>query len=136
MKKWIIGVSVLVAATLIACGSDSKPDDADVNRLNDRVNSSVPTPPDKPVKTQITTGDWEVGKADNLDAGVISPGTYVITALETGNGCYYKAVKNFDDSFESIIVNGNIDPGKTKLLVVKSSYKGLVLENDCLAKKK
>ena len=137
MKKWIVGVSVLVAATLIACGSDNKPDDADVNRLNDNAASTEASAlPAKPVERVITAGDWEVGNKENLNAGVITTGVYVITSPTDSFGCTWETVRNFSGEGNYLISVGNVDAGKTGRVEIKSSVKGLKLEGDCLAKKK
>lgn len=135
MKKWWVIPAIGIAATIIACGTGS-PSDNDVSRVNEHANTSVS--PTKPAnqQLQIDGGDWEVGKKDNISAGIISPGKYVIIATESGYGCYWETVKNFDKNGDYIIANGNVDPGHTGIAVVKSTYAGLSLVGDCLAKKK
>lgn len=134
MKKYLAIVAVVLM--LIGCGSVSEPDENDINRLNEHAGKSTALPQTKPVKKQITSGDWEVGKKENLNAGIITAGTYVITATAGGFGCYWETVRNFDGDFRSIISNGNVDPGATARVNVKSSYAGLRLQNDCVAQKK
>lgn len=135
MKKWYAIPAIGIIATLIACGSGS-PSDNDVNRVNERAAASVAPAKSAAQQLQIDGGDWEVGKKDDISAGIISPGKYVITATENGYGCYWETVKNFDKNGDYIIANGNVDPGHTGIVVVKSTYAGLSLVGDCLAKKK
>lgn len=136
MKKLYVICGTITALTLIACGVSSKPTSDDTNRLNNQTSGATSHAAKAPVKKQITSGSWEVGKKENLDAGIIAPGIYLITGLDDGVGCYWETVKNFDNSLDSIIANDNVDPGATARVNVKSSYAGLILKNDCLAAKK
>jgi hypothetical protein len=131
----LIGVS---AITAIACSSaPNEATDADVSRLNEHANNKQSsTPVASPKPKLITGGDWEIGNKEDIGAGVITPGTYIITVPESGYGCYYETVKDFEQKFDSIIANGNVDPGQTARVVVKKSYAGLSLKGDCLATKK
>lgn len=134
MRKIIAGAVVLLVA--IGCASDpATPDANDLEKLDKQAGNNSAAP-EAPAKKYINGGDWEVGKKENLEAGVITAGTYVISVPETGIHCYWETVKDFEGSFDSIIANGNIDPGTTARVVVKSSYAGLSLKGDCIAKKK
>jgi hypothetical protein len=137
MKKFLVGGGL--ALLLIGCGSTATPSDDDNNRLNENANNGVATTSATKapvVNKTIGGGTWEVGTKDNISAHVISPGTYVITTPEDGYNCYWETVRDFEDGVNSIIANGNVDPGQNALAVVKSSYKGLILKGECLAVKK
>jgi hypothetical protein len=136
MKKYLVATGII--AVLVGCGSAS-PSDDDSKRLDDNADSTATATqkaaPQVKAK-EITEGDWEVGKKEDTDSGVITAGIYVITAINDGTGCYWQTSKNFDNTLDSIIANGNIEPGKVARVNVKSSYAGLSLSGDCLAKKK
>ena len=135
-KSIIIGASIASVALLIACGSSpEEPTSNDVEEINQHANKGNPAPT-APKTKNITSGDWEIGEKDELEAGVITPGTYIVTATENGFNCYWSTVKDFDQELTSIIANGNISPGEKARVVVKSSYAGLTLKGDCLAVKK
>lgn len=136
MRKSIT-VSTGIAVLLIGIACSSAPNEGtteDINRLNEHAKAPVASSAPRP--KLITGGDWEVGSKENIDSGVITAGTYIITVPEDGYGCYYETVKDFEQKFDSIIANGNIDPGQTARVVVKKTYAGLSLKGDCLAKKK
>lgn len=134
-KMWYgIGAVALISGA-IACASDpATPTQSDIDKLDKQV-SPVESTTTK-AKDYITGGDWEVGKKDNYEAGVITPGTYIVTVADGGSHCYWKALKNFDNTLNSIIANDIIEPGSTSRVVVKSTYAGLSLGSDCVAKKK
>ncbi len=136
-KKYLLGIPVV--ALLIACGSggtDATSDD--IARLNEQANGNPSVASTPKVKvTNITDGDWEVGAKDNFAAGIISPGTYVVTSpADNSSGCLWMTVKDFTGESGSIINVGTVNPGKSGRMVVKKSYGGVSLDGDCLAKKK
>ncbi len=141
MKKFLSIVGVTFAAAIaIACGGGGPTDD-DANRLNEHANVNPPASATATATRnikQITAGDWEVGTKENLNAGVITPGTYVVTAAETGSHCYYAVLNSFDedDLGKSIASNSILQPGATGRVVAKKTHAGLRLQGDCLAKKK
>lgn len=144
MKKILATGSVIIAVFLIGCGANS-PTKSDRENLDTQVTTTTPqatsttvvkTPPPVAKVKDITEGDWEIGKKDNLDAGVITPGLYIVTAIADSYGCYWERVRDFDGDVDSIISNGNIDEGKFARVNVKASDKGLHLDSGCLAKKK
>ncbi len=146
MRK-LIG-TIVIAVCGLACagvllGTDSEPNKTDVERLLDNANpgevvgSTAVNGAKSAVMTSVLTeGDWEVGEKDEYAAGVITPGTYIITGNSDGFNCYWQTVKDWNGTFKSIIANGNISPGKNARVVVKSSYAGLSLKGDCSAAKK
>lgn len=136
-KKVVFATGIVAFLFIIGCGvgSSTEPTASDNKRLDNQANGTV-NPSSKPVAAkQIIAGDWKVGTKENIDAGTITPGTYVVTSPDDGIGCYWRRVKAFDGEFNSIIANGLVDPGKTSRVVVKATDKGLSLEHDCLAKK-
>jgi small nuclear ribonucleoprotein (snRNP)-like protein len=135
MNKKLIATGTIAALFLIGCGSSPKVTSDDEKRVDGQAHG-VPENQGQSVEpAHIEAGDYKIGKKDDLTAGIISPGTYVITALSDGINCYWARLKNFDNDMNSIIANGNIDPGRNARVTVKSTDKGLKLENDCLAKK-
>jgi len=132
MQKYLaVGV---IALFIVGCGAGSTATEDDVNRLNEHANEAT-TKSKAPVKKEITAGDWEIGKKENLAAGIITSGTYVITTPADGFNCYWETLRNFDQTINSVVANGNIAPNTTARVVVKDSYKGLSLQGECLAKK-
>jgi hypothetical protein len=134
MKNSIKVALAVSAVFLIGCGSTSANED-DVNRLNDNAGNTSTKPQVAKVK-EMTSGSWELGSKEDLNSGTIVAGTYIVTATSSGFGCYWETVKDFDNTIESIVANGNIDPGATARVNVKKSYAGITLRGDCLAKKK
>ncbi len=138
----VLGVMGLACAGVLL-GTNNDPSSEDVNRLLENaspgeVTGSVAAKAAKnTAKTQVmTSGDWEIGEKDEYEAGVITPGTYIVTANSDGINCYWQTVKDWNQTFKSIIANGNISPGENARVVVKSSYAGLSLKGDCSALKK
>lgn len=92
--------------------------------------SSAPAVSEAPAKAAVKAqtlgaGSWEVGSE-------VKPGTYTTTAEEH---CYWARLKGFDGDFDSIIANGNLDPGQRGRITVKKSDKGLQLTGDCTWKR-
>ncbi len=146
MRK-LIGSVVAVVCGLACLGffinQDNEPSKTDIDRLIDNANAGVATgstaskaAKDIVKKSVITSGDWEIGEKDEFNAGVITPGTYIVTANSDGINCYWSTVKDWNQTLKSIIANGNISPGENARVVVKSNYAGLTLKGDCSAVKK
>ena len=131
MKKYLFAIAAIF---LIGCGA-TEPTEDDINRLNEHASNNTSAPKISANK-ELTAGSWEIGKKEDISAGVILPGTYIITVPSTGINCYWETVKDFDQTLKSIVANGNVSPGETTRVVVKKSYAGLTLNGDCLGKKK
>lgn len=135
MKKYL-GIAA-VAIMLFGCAPTStEPSETDVKRVTDRANGVSAPPATTTVNGKITQGDWEVGNKANYEAGVITPGTYVLTVPENGFGCTWETVKNFSregNYFHSI---GFVQPNQVVNVVVKQHHFGLSLQGECLAVKK
>lgn len=146
MKKKYIATGIVIALALIGCGSPA-PSENDKKNLDKQTKPypiptlSVYTPTPlpkvkaKPVDLLLTDGSWVVGKKDNYDAKTFTLGTYVIAASADGFNCYYEVVRNFEGNLQSVITNGNVNPGSSIRVTIKSNAKGLNLKGECLAKK-
>lgn len=136
MNKRLVALFISTGILVVGCAGSPEPNSSDNTRIDQQTeNDEGFSAPATPANNKIEAGTWKVGKKDNIPGGVITPGEYVITATEDGYGCYWQRVRNFSGEFNSIIANGNIDQGKTARVTVKSSDKGLELQNSCLAKK-
>jgi hypothetical protein len=69
-------------------------------------------------------GTWAVGSD-------IKPGTYV-TSRNTGLGCYWARLRNFDGELNSIIANGDLATGANGRFTVKRTDKGVELSGGCV----
>lgn len=78
------------------------------------------------VPTTVGDGTWEVGAE-------VQPGTYTVTS---DGYCYWARLKNFDGELDSIITNGNLDPGARGRVTVRKSDKGIELAGGCTWKRK
>lgn len=138
MKKYLVASGSVFAMFLIACGSPSSPNDEDINRLNNHATAPSVTITVSPTNVDVisneTTQDWKVGTKDNFNAGILSPGSYIVVSGST-TSCYWARVKGFDGELDSIISNGNIEAGSTARVTVKKTDKGLTLQGDCAATK-
>jgi hypothetical protein len=136
MKKWLVPAVAGFSVFIIGCGVSSKPSNEDTKRLNDNTQGTADAtlPPAKPTGV-IGSGDWKVGTKANFSANTIVPGTYTITGITDGYGCYWEVVKNFTGEGDYIITNGNIEPGHNGTVVIKKTAGGLRLDSGCIAKK-
>lgn len=131
---WIIfGVMAVITVGLcliVGLSIDNSKKPTDVPRTTAIATTAAQTHPTakavpvKPTVVVVGDGSWEVGTE-------IKPGTYTTTVgLNTG-GCYWARLRNFDGGLDSIIDNGNYDPGAHGRIVVKSSDKGVELTGGC-----
>lgn len=77
-------------------------------------------------------GDYNVGTTTSASKKTLKPGTYVVQAVK--GPCYWARVKSWDGELDSVIVNNNIDEGKSQNVTVKKTDKGLHLQGYCLLK--
>jgi hypothetical protein len=69
-------------------------------------------------------GTWAVGSD-------IKAGTYA-TSRNTGPGCYWARLRDFEGGLDSIIANGNLAPGAKGRFTVRKADKGVELSGGCV----
>jgi hypothetical protein len=88
----------------------------------------------KPKAVTLEASTYRVGDKTDVGAEVIAPGLWKVSTPADGINCYWARLKNFDGELTSIRANGNVAPGKSALVTVKATDKGLELLGDCSAK--
>lgn len=91
-------------------------------------------PKARPAAVVLGTGTYQVAKRTDVEADEIAPGLWKISTPEDGHNCYWARLRNFDGELTSVRANGNVAPGKTAIITVKTTDKGLELLGTCEAK--
>lgn len=116
-------LAALATAALIAVGCGSTPnDDAPV-----QPNPPAGTAQARKAAPKVAT----VGDGQHAVGEDIKPGTYTTVVGEDSFGCYWARVNDFEGELQSIIANGNLDPGAKGRIVVKKSDAGVEFKGGC-----
>jgi hypothetical protein len=121
-------LAALVAALVVTAGclSDS-PENSPV----------LPNPPaDTPAQgRKATPKPAGIGDGQHAVGPDIKAGTYTTTVPEDSLGCYWARVNDFEGELQSILANGNLEPGAKGRIVVKSGDAGVEFKGGCEWKK-
>jgi hypothetical protein len=119
-------LAALAAFALIAVGCNSTPDDSPV----------LPNPPAETVQgRKAAPKPAGIGDGQHAVGPDIKAGTYTTTVPADSFGCYWARVNDFEGELQSILANGNLEPGAKGRIVVKSSDAGVEFKGGCEWKK-
>lgn len=129
-RKTILGLTAAVVGALgtIACGGAGPNGGGIPAPEGSNTATSSKSTGGSGAANSLMSGTLEVGKD-------VKPGTYSTAAGESSFGCYWARLRNFDGEMDSIIANGNVEPGQRGRFTVKKSDKGLELNGDCVWKR-
>lgn len=118
-------VAAILAATLTGCGSDEPPPPVDPSPTTPAADQPTTVPP---VATAPAT---PTGLRDSIYVvgQDIPPGTYVTTVPADGP-CYWARLRSFGEP-DSIIDEGNPDPGEVARVTVLATDRGFKVANGC-----
>lgn len=115
----VIGLCAIGGLAIAAAG---------VNGAAKSLATSMPSTPvtKKPAAKSgaLQAGDYVVGRD-------VKAGTYNVTTGPDGINCYWARVKAFDGDLESVLANGNVQPGQKAKITIKATDHGLDLQGDC-----
>jgi len=97
--------------------------------------AAKPAKPAPPKVAVLHAGTYEVGKRTDPPGGLVAAGTYAVRSSADGVNCYWARLSDLSGDFTSINANGNLQPGATARITVKSSDAGFQLRGDCEARK-
>ena len=115
------------AAFLLACGTGTTPDgdgttpqpSGPTTVVAPQGSPAASTKP-TPASTLVTFGDgvWRVPQE-------VKPGTYRTIVPADSWNCYHAVLRNFDSKLDSIIDNGNQEPGLPQIMTIPKTAQGV-----------
>lgn len=113
------GLAVVLGGLSLACGT-SGPSSTGGGTKDQPINAAASTggPASVKPRTDGITGDGTFAVGSQ-----VKPGTYRAVVPGDSFGCYWARLKAADGSIDSIIANGNGDPGQQMIVTVKAADK-------------
>lgn len=122
-RFWYAVAAALAFIVAVGCGAGTPAD------------PRTGTPPPAGVDADPTTKPAGIGDGQHEVGTDIKLGEYTTTVPASSLGCYWARVNNFDGELQSIISNGNLDPGARGRIVVKKTDQGVEFSGGCTWKR-
>lgn len=119
--------TALLALVLTACSSEAQPDASPTTPPATPSAEPTSEPPAPSPSSLLPRGLRDAIYAVGTD---IQPGTYVTTVPDGRHGCYWARLRSFGEP-DSIIADGNPDPGEQVRVTVLPTDRGFKVSNGC-----